>query len=233
MTAWLCPFCNQHATLTHSSTSTDIHKFNENNRFGDLIVKTIVFVCPNRECQQFSLQVHLYKARPAQYGWQTTGDPIHHWQLVPSSNAKVFPDYVPKAIREDYEEACLIRELSPKSAATLARRALQGIIRDFYGVSKNRLVDEIAEIKNSVDPLTYQAIDAVRQVGNIGAHMEKDINLIIDVEPKEAGLLIGLIEFLLKETYILRHERQMQLQAVIKLADDKKQLKAQSSVAAP
>ena len=31
----------------------------------------------------------------------------------------------------------------------------------------------------------WQAIDAVRSIGNIGAHMEKDINLIVDVDPEE------------------------------------------------
>ncbi|MCP1830281.1 hypothetical protein ACVIHH_005106 [Bradyrhizobium sp. USDA 4518] len=33
------------------------------------------------------------------------------------------------------------------------------------------------------------AIDAVRIVGNIGAHMEKDVNLIVDIEPGEAQML--------------------------------------------
>ena len=37
---------------------------------------------------------------------------------------------------------------------------------------------------------------AVRKVGNIGAHMEKDINVIVDVDPDEAQHLIGLITFL-------------------------------------
>jgi len=39
-----------------------------------------------------------------------------------------------------------------------------------------------------VDPLTWEAIDAVRKLGNIGAHMEKDINVIVDVDPEEAEL---------------------------------------------
>ncbi len=59
--------------------------------------------------------------------------------------------------------------------------------------------------------------------------MEKDINLIIDVDPQEAGLLIGLIEMLIKDWYIVRHEREEQLRAVVKLSADKKQVKAQNS----
>lgn len=55
------------------------------------------------------------------------------WHLIPPSGAKAFPDFVPAAIRADYEEACLIVDLSPKASATLSRRALQGMIRDFWG----------------------------------------------------------------------------------------------------
>jgi hypothetical protein len=65
------------------------------------------------------------------------------------------------------------------------------MIRDFWGVSKNRLVDEVEAIEEKMDPLTWQAIDAVRKIGNIGAHMEADINVIIEVEPREASLLIN------------------------------------------
>ena len=73
----------------------------------------------------------------------------------------------------------------------MSRRCLQGMIRDFWGVSKNRLVDEVEAIEEKMDPLTWQAIDAVRKIGNIGAHMEADINVIIEVEPREASLLIN------------------------------------------
>lgn len=72
----------------------------------------------------------------------------------PISLAKVYPDYIPQAIRSDYEEAHAILNLSPKASATLSRRCLQGMIRDFWGISKARLVDEIDALKESVDPST-------------------------------------------------------------------------------
>lgn len=87
------------------------------------------------------------------------------WQLRPQSNAKPFPPYIPAPIREDYEEACSIKDLSPKAAATLSRRCLQGIIRDYWGISKARLIDEINELKGKVDQSTWDAIDAVRNIG--------------------------------------------------------------------
>jgi len=129
---------------------------------------------------------------------------------------------VPQPIIDDYTEACIIRDLSPKASATLSRRCLQGIIRDFWGISKSRLIDEINELKEKVDPATWQAIDAVRSIGNIGAHMEKDINLVVEVEPEEAQLLIGLIEILIKDWYISRHARQAHLAEIVALAESKK-----------
>jgi len=55
--------------------------------------------------------------------------------------------------------------------------------------------------------------------------MEKDIDLIIDVELKEAQLLIGLIEILIKDWYIAKHEREKYLESIIGVAGKKKELK--------
>jgi hypothetical protein len=143
------------------------------------------------------------------------------WNLKPQSSAKPFPDYIPAPILQDYEEACLICGLSPKASATLSRRCLQGIIRDFWGISKARLIDEIDDLNGKIDATTWNAIDAVRSIGNIGAHMEKDINLIVDVDHEEADLLLRLIEVLLDEWYIRRHEREEHMQKVIAAAQAK------------
>lgn len=94
-------------------------------------------------------------------------------------------------------------------------------MRDFWQVKSGRLVDEIEQIKDQVDPLTWDAIEAVRKVGNIGAHMEKDINVIVDVEPQEAELLIGLIETLIRDWYIAREERKARLNQISQLAQKK------------
>jgi len=96
------------------------------------------------------------------------------------------------------------------------------MIRDFWKVSKSRLVDEIEAIQDRVDSVTWGAIDAVRSVGNIGAHMERDINLVVDVEPEEAGLFIQLIETLLTEWYVNRHERELRMAATVAIAAAKK-----------
>lgn len=145
--------------------------------------------------------------------------------IAKSENYKIYPDFVPLTIRQDYEEACKIKELSPKSSATLARRALQGMIRNFWGISGKSLYDEINQIKDKVDSDTFDAIDAVRKIGNIGAHMEKDVNVIIDIEPSEAELLINLIEELIEDWYIAREQRRVRNEKLQQKADEIKQSK--------
>lgn len=220
---WKCPYCNHAATITSSNFGSDTYYFDKGNKDGDLGIVTQVIVCPNGECKEFTLNSFLYKAHINSGGnYRVLGNPIAHWPLRPQSKAKPFPGYIPKPILDDYEEACLIKDLSPKASATLSRRCLQGIIRDYWGISKSRLVDEINELKGKIDAATWDAIDAVRSIGNIGAHMEKDINLVIDVEPEEADLLIGLIEILLKDWYIARHDRQQHLAGIVSVAQAKK-----------
>ena len=227
--SWICPYCNQHATITDEKYSSDNHAFDMNNKDGKLGLETRVIVCPNNECKEYTIQALLYNRKLSGGYYHNINTPILHWNLKPSSKAKQFPSFIPKAIISDYEEACLIRDLSPKASATLSRRCLQGIIRDYWEVKKGRLVDEINAIEDKVDPITWQAIDSVRSIGNIGAHMEKDIDLIIDVEPEEAQLLIGLIEILIKDWYIAKHERQKHLESIIAVAGKKKEIKTQKA----
>lgn len=218
-----CPYCNHHTTITDPNYFTHWEKINiAKSDKGDVGLHCIAITCPNKECGKLWLKVQLYSAYN-QYGNWKPNSVLQSWQLLPESEARVFPDYIPKPIREDYKDACRIRDLSPKASATLARRCLQGMIRDFWKISKARLKDEIDELENIIDPHTWEGIDAVRSVGNVGAHMEKDINIMIDVEPGEAQLLIGLVEQLIDDWYMQRHEREERMQKVKKLADDKKQ----------
>lgn len=141
--------------------------------------------------------------------------------LLPNSLAKQFPDYIPAPIRQDYEEAYKILKLSPKASATLSRRCLQGMIHDFWNVKGNNLYSEIDAIKNKVAPAEWDVMNALRQIGNIGAHMESDINTIIDIDENEAEKLIKLIELLIEKWYINRHEIEELYSDIIGINEEK------------
>ena len=247
-----CPYCGQTTTITNPNYFEkwfvlDLHKptidqildlhqkdeIEESNeeeinelKTQEVGVLTRAITCPNLNCNKLWLHNSLWTVRRDIYGNDPSPkEEIIGWQLMPESEAKVLPDYIPQAIKEDYYEACRIRDLSPKASATLSRRCLQGMIRDFHGIKKGRLIDEINELKGKIDPLVWGAIDAVRSVGNIGAHMEKDINLIIDVEPNEAQLLIELIEQLIDDWYVNRFEKEKKLRLIKGIAENKKKQK--------
>jgi len=218
-----CPFCGQAVTITDSNYSEGEFNFSDQNRHGLQLVCPLAITCPNPECGEYSLRAALYEAYYAPGGVRKKGKAKREWQLVPQSSAKVLPSYIPSQIVNDYNEACAIKSLSPKASATLARRCLQGMIRDFWGISKSRLVDEIDALQTKVDPLTWSAIDGLRKIGNIGAHMGRDIGVIVDVEPDEAELLISLIETLVHDWYVVRYDREQRLKRLVQASLDKDQ----------
>ena len=82
---------------------------------------------------------------------------VRDHSLVPASMAKPQPSYIPRQIVADYEEASLIAGLSPKASATLSRRCLQGMIRDFFSISRRTLFDEINAIKDQTPQDVWDA----------------------------------------------------------------------------
>lgn len=202
-----CPYCNMVMSLSPSSYCVQYPSFDHptgyyyvsqsKQKVDDSCLQIDFYKCPN--CGQYT--IHALGVGTA---IRDVNIPIR-----PISFAKQFPDYIPEGIRQDYEEACAIVNLSPKASATLSRRCLQGMIRDFWGISKSRLIDEINELQNKIPAQQWKVIDGIRRIGNIGAHMEKDINLIVDIDPDEAQKLIKLIEHLLEQWYIDRHEQEL------------------------
>jgi hypothetical protein len=217
---WQCPFCGHHAVIVDDvNVDTFSHVFNMKSKYGHQNLQGQVIVCPNEECREYALFIRIVDTEWNQstHTYSDKNEVNHAWRLLPESRVRVFPSYIPQQLLTDYREACLICDKSPKASATLSRRCLQGMMRDFWGVKKARLIDEIEAIKDRVDHTTWDAIDSLRRLGNIGAHMEQDINLIVDVDPDEAGLLIDLLETLFAEWYVAKHEREERMSR-IKLA---------------
>lgn len=230
--SWRCPYCQHNATIGDANVFVVQSRTDKAKNYGPLVIVSQLIVCPNPKCSRIKFSTGLYDAlNPNQdsssHAYNARGMVQHAWStIIPGSKARPFPDYVPATILADYNEACAIESLSPKASATLARRCVQGIIRGFYGVSKGRLIDEIDAIETKVDTKVFAAIHALRELGNIGAHPEKDINVIVDVDPDEARALIDLVELLIDETYVADHERQKRLDVVAKAAAAKKALKS-------
>ncbi|MCZ8352460.1 MAG: hypothetical protein O9352_21390, partial [Rhizobium sp.] len=70
-------------------------------------------------------------------------------------------------------------------------------------------------------PVPYPKLHQLDGRYHIGAHMEKDINIIVDVEPDEAELLLSLVENLFDDWYIARQKRQERLAQVTASVEQK------------
>ena len=216
MAGFKCPFCGQFMSLPPLTVSV-FHVSFQRAIHPPYTTKTpylvlTFFKCPNDLCKKETVVV------------QGHNGSIDNRRIMvyPEAIYRNFPDYVPESIRQDYVEACMIRERSPKASATLSRRCLQGMIRDFWKVSgKRSLFDEIDAIKGFVPPSQWAAIDATRKIGNIGAHMEKDVNVVIDVEPDEADSLLKLIELLIDKWYIARHDEEELYSQITAMGNEK------------
>lgn len=223
-----CSYCEHDTTIgVHDASSHLVVPGPTGKDTGPIGFRVTVIICPNPECRKTCARVLMKKVHVTADGYTDASEPsLQEWDLLPRSQARQYPDYVPQAIREDYEEAHLIVNDSAKASATLARRALQGLLRDFYAATGRTLKVEIESVAAKIDPTLLEAIHTVRDVGNIGAHMEADIDHIVPVDPGEAETLLQLLELLLDETYVARHGRDQKVGRVLKLGADKKALKA-------
>ncbi|WP_162567878.1 DUF4145 domain-containing protein [Variovorax sp. SRS16] len=186
--------------------------------------------CPAKACGKFVLEVGATYGKASRNPHnrrsgeviQDSGRPvgIGNVRFEPRVGAPL-SSHVPRAVVCDYQEAYLIKDLSPKAAATLCRRALQGMVRDRWGVSKGTLAAELEAIKDKCEEQLFGAIMGLKGVGNIGAHPERDINLIVDVEEGEVDSLLELLRILDSEWYVARAARNARLATVIALGASK------------
>lgn len=153
MSGFKCPFCSMIIPLTHDTLSVRNPSFESSSDTQRYIGESeshleLSFIrCPN--CGEYTISAK---------GKGSAVDDVDV-TIRPKSIAYKFPDYIPQAIRSDYEEACSIVNLSPKASATLSRRCLQGMIRDFFQVSKANLFEEINAIKDKIPTEQWAVLD--------------------------------------------------------------------------
>lgn len=229
---YICPFCGVAIPLTK-----DTHKATHVG-FTPIVQGSISLQGPsraqieqeNKQRSENGIMAHVVKCPSCEktsiYGIGISGDIVDEKYLIyPKSNAKQYPEYVPQSIRKDYQEAFEILNISPKASAALSRRCIQGMIRDTQGIHAGNLASEINQLEGKIQLDQWAAIDAARKLGNIGAHMEKDTSIIVDIDPEEAKLLLDLVEYLIYEWYISKHESSLMMDKIKQLSEKKQALR--------
>lgn len=220
---YTCHFCGREQVYWSSYSSEDVgyystwSKDNVPTVARDAEFKFYCFKCNNNACEKVTV-----------IGKSRFTDAVI--SIVPQYVHKHYPDYIPQQIRNDYEEANMILDKSPKAAATLLRRCLQGMLHDFWNIHEKNLNAEITTLKNKVPTSQWNAIDGLRKIGNIGAHMEQDVNRIIEVDASEAQKLNRLIELLIEKWYISRHDEEALYAEICTVSEEKQNQRKKGEV---
>lgn len=187
-----CPHCNVeiNESFSHTPIAAD----------GEGYWSAIKMLCPNNACNK--LIVKLGVGEPKHYNGSVCGiRAVREFLVLPQGSSRPpVPTEVEPQFVQDYLEAGLILNASPKASAALSRRCLQHILREKAGVKKADLSKEIDELLASKSLPSYLAdsIDGVRHIGNFAAHpiKSKSTGEIVEVEPGEAEWLLDVIESL-------------------------------------
>lgn len=206
---FICPYCGRaqsYSSANMVNSYAPIIGYNEQKNDENTIIYHIK--CSNATCGKYIIVGRFLTTKK-------------QFDILPQHVHKNYPNYIPKQIRDDYTEAVDIIELSPKAAATLFRRCLQGMIHDFWNIHEKNLNAEITELQDKVPSSMWKALDGIRKIGNIGAHMESDVNLIVDIDIAEAKKLQKLIELLFDKWYMARHDEEELYNEISDIADKK------------
>jgi hypothetical protein len=113
-----------------------------------------------------------------------------------SSNAPLASIDMPSEVKEIYDEARLVVNLSPRAATALLRLALQLLLPHLGG--KGHKIDEDIRnlVKAGLSTRVQQALDSVRVIGNNAVHPGK---IVFEDDYETANVLFSLLNFVVHE----------------------------------
>lgn len=149
--------------------------------------KVIIYISRGKRARDAFTEINRYLVYPRKIGGRSQA-----------------PSEVPQHIAEDYNEAGVILNYSPKASAALSRRCLQTILRETDGIKNGTLDSEINQALKLFPPYIGDAIDAIRNIGDFVAHPKKSTSAgeIVAVEPGEAEWALEVLEQLFDFCYV-------------------------------
>jgi hypothetical protein len=200
MPNFACPYCGQMAQFP----ATNFWMTGRLPRLGPRAHGNLI-QCPNPMCRGLVLAG---TTQPDQQGnYRVMG-------LLPMATVQEPDETIPAAIRADLFEARLCASADAyKATAVLCRRALQGACVEQGATPKKNLHDQIDEViaSNKVHGSLRDSADAIRLIGNSGAHVGDDG--LEAVSADEADDILAFTEEFMQLTYVARERVRRRLDA--------------------
>jgi hypothetical protein len=106
---------------------------------------------------------------------------------------------IPSVIQKEYEATLKVRNISSNACAVLARRTLEAIFAHEKAEGRT-LADKVNNLIKSdrIPPLVADLANMGRQIGNLGAHFDKE-----EVTEADVAAMLDFLETILEYLYVL------------------------------
>ncbi len=184
-----CPHCGNRtgATILYHHVGCE-ELYDNNGEFVDT-VKVFYFLTECMTCSKICLFSN----------WEFHEDPQNLLEAhLEYPTARKFSTDVPEEIRRTYEQAKKVIKISPDAFAVLIRKALE-YLGQCHGIKEynlKRMLDKLAK-KEIIPGHLAQMTEAIRLVGNIGAHASS-----VSIGKEEAGLIDDFFVAIIEYVYI-------------------------------
>lgn len=201
-----CPHCAVYSSLRIEKTVKRFDWEDDGVVVQPLQSGSFDFICSCPHCRNtifVQAAAHIFVTNRTEIEKTSGGTIVSYYPY--KKHVQVAPK-IPNKYANDFREAQLVLDVSPKASAALSRRIVQNVIREEFGIRHNSLASEIVKFIALPDIPSYlaDAVDAIRNVGNFAAHPIKDTSTgeIAEVEPGEAEWLIEVLDDLLDFTFV-------------------------------
>jgi Domain of unknown function (DUF4145) len=197
-----CPYCNQLNAMTFNPCTIDPH---------------LQVLSGSLNCSHCEENSKVWLMEPDRGDRNKYSNWKQCWMLpAPKDESADLPVEVnDEAFRKDFREAVSILPHSPRASVMMSRYCLQKLLRIKAGVKKGKLHKEIQEVidSNTLPGYLIPDIDAIRNLGNLGAHPSEDTNTgeIVEVEQDEAEWLIEVLRTLLDFYFVKPAQQQKRM----------------------
>lgn len=196
-----CPSCNVEIHFNPQDIGVWIAPDHDISKEG---VELVYGTCPRADHLIVVLRRGKYVSDNQGGGW-LTGTIAEH-AIYPPSSGRYVPLEVPASMRQDYDEAAAVLPVSPKASAALSRRILQQVLTEQFGIGRGDLATQIEAFLKfpNVPSFLSEAVDAIRQIGNLAAHPVKNKHTgeVVPVEPGEAEWLLEVLDALFDFAFV-------------------------------